>query len=91
MRYKLKAAAGGGWVFQSDHSVSSAVEPESYERAIAMDEHTAETPRHLAGSMRWIQFESTLPLCLSAWAEQSPHRDRRFREFASGAKRHFER
>jgi len=34
VRYKLKAAVGGGWIFQSDHSVSSAVEPESYERAI---------------------------------------------------------
>ena len=34
VRYKLRAAAGGGWVFQSDHSVSSGVAPESYERAI---------------------------------------------------------
>jgi hypothetical protein len=32
--YKLRAAKGGGWVFQSDHSVSSAVSPESYELAI---------------------------------------------------------
>ncbi|MBI2842583.1 MAG: hypothetical protein HYX78_04210 [Armatimonadetes bacterium] len=32
--YKLKAAKGGGWIFQSDHSVSSAVAPESYELAI---------------------------------------------------------
>jgi len=28
--YKLQAAQGGGWVFQSDHSISSEVEPESY-------------------------------------------------------------
>lgn len=28
--YKLQAAQGGGWIFQSDHSVSSNVEPESY-------------------------------------------------------------
>lgn len=28
--YKLQAARGGGWVFQSDHSVTSAVAPESY-------------------------------------------------------------
>jgi len=27
---------GGGWVFQSDHSVSSAVEPESYALALAI-------------------------------------------------------
>jgi len=33
--YKLRAAQGGGWVFQSDHSVSSAVAPESYELALA--------------------------------------------------------
>jgi len=32
---KLQAARGGGWVFQSDHSISSSVAPESYELAIA--------------------------------------------------------
>jgi uroporphyrinogen decarboxylase len=35
-RYKLQAARGGGWVFQSDHSISSSVTPESYELAIRM-------------------------------------------------------
>jgi len=34
VRYKLQAAQGGGWIFQSDHSVSSDVAPESYELAI---------------------------------------------------------
>jgi uroporphyrinogen decarboxylase len=34
VRYKLQAAQGGGWIFQSDHSVSSSVAPESYELAI---------------------------------------------------------
>ena len=33
-RYKLQAARGGGWVFQSDHSISSSVTPESYELAL---------------------------------------------------------
>lgn len=28
--YKLKSAVGGGWICQSDHSVSSGVTPESY-------------------------------------------------------------
>jgi hypothetical protein len=28
--YKMQAAGKGGWIFQSDHSVSSDVEPESY-------------------------------------------------------------
>jgi len=32
--YKLQAARGGGWVFQSDHSISSAVAPESYALAV---------------------------------------------------------
>ena len=32
--YKLQAARGGGWVFQSDHSVSSSVAPETYDLAI---------------------------------------------------------
>ncbi len=35
VRYKLQAARGGGYVFQSDHSVSSSVAPESYELALA--------------------------------------------------------
>lgn len=35
VRYKLQAARGGGWVFQSDHSVSAGVRPESYELALA--------------------------------------------------------
>ncbi|MCR4414293.1 MAG: uroporphyrinogen decarboxylase family protein [Thermoguttaceae bacterium] len=35
VRYKLQAARGGGWVMQSDHSISSGVKPESYETAIA--------------------------------------------------------
>lgn len=34
VRYKLQAAKGGGWIFQSDHSISSGVAPESYELAI---------------------------------------------------------
>ena len=33
-RYKLQAARGGGWVFQSDHSISSSVTPESYQLAL---------------------------------------------------------
>ncbi len=32
--YKLQAARGGGWVFQSDHSISSEVAPESYALAL---------------------------------------------------------
>jgi hypothetical protein len=34
VRYKLQAARGGGWICQSDHSISSNVAPESYELAI---------------------------------------------------------
>jgi len=34
VRYKLQAARGGGWVCQSDHSITSSVKPESYELAI---------------------------------------------------------
>jgi hypothetical protein len=34
VRYKLQAARGGGFVFQSDHSISSRVRPESYELAL---------------------------------------------------------
>jgi len=34
--YKLNAGRNGGWIFQSDHSVSSDVEPESYAYAIEL-------------------------------------------------------
>ncbi len=34
VEYKLQAAKGGGWIFQSDHSISSSVSPESYALAI---------------------------------------------------------
>lgn len=34
--YKMQAAKGGGWIFQSDHSVSSGVAPESYAYAIKL-------------------------------------------------------
>ena len=35
VKYKLRAAIGGGWVCQSDHSVTGAVEPKSFEIAMA--------------------------------------------------------
>ena len=34
VQYKLQAARGGGYVFQSDHSITTGVAPESYELAI---------------------------------------------------------
>ncbi|MBI2842391.1 MAG: hypothetical protein HYX78_03235 [Armatimonadetes bacterium] len=34
IKYKLQAAKGGGYIFFSDHSVSSEVDPESYDLAI---------------------------------------------------------
>jgi uroporphyrinogen-III decarboxylase len=34
--YKLQVARGGGWVFQSDHSITSEVSPESYALAISL-------------------------------------------------------
>lgn len=34
--YKIRAAKGGGWIFHSDHSVSSNVDPESYALAIKL-------------------------------------------------------
>lgn len=65
------------------------VRTESYERSIALDDSLADQPRYLKGTTRWIQFESTLPLRLSPWAEDAPHRDLAFREFASRARSHF--
>lgn len=34
VEYKLQAAKGGGWIFQSDHSISWDVSPESYAYAL---------------------------------------------------------
>ncbi|MCX6359625.1 MAG: hypothetical protein NT029_07470 [Armatimonadetes bacterium] len=45
--YKLQAARGGGYIFQSDHSVSSGVAPESYELAIRTLRETGDYPLRL--------------------------------------------
>ena len=46
VRHKLQAARGGGWVFQSDHSVSSSVTPESYELALGTLREWGNYPLH---------------------------------------------
>ena len=45
--YQLQAARGGGYIFQSDHSVSSGVAPESYELAIRTLRETGDYPLRL--------------------------------------------
>ena len=50
VRYKLQAAQGGGWVFQSDHSVSSQVAPESYELAIQTLREYGQYPLRFPGT-----------------------------------------
>lgn len=42
--YKLRAARGGGWVFQSDHSISSSVAPQSYALALQILREHGEYP-----------------------------------------------
>ncbi|MDL2255746.1 uroporphyrinogen decarboxylase family protein [Parabacteroides sp. OttesenSCG-928-K15] len=44
----LRGAPGGGWIFQSDHSVSSGVSPESYEYAVALIRKYGNYPIDLA-------------------------------------------
>lgn len=44
VRHKLQAARGGGWVFQSDHSITSQVKPESYELALRTVRELGEYP-----------------------------------------------
>ena len=80
-----------GGHFMTPPFTAHGIKVENYEQAITMDHDEAEAPRYLESSVRWIQFESTLPLRLSPWADQAPHRDRGFRDFASGARRHFTR
>lgn len=46
VRYKLQAARGGGWIFQSDHSISSSVAPESYELAVKALRELGNYPLH---------------------------------------------
>lgn len=45
--YKLNAAKGGGFIFQTDHSVTSAVPPENYEYAISLVEKFGQYPLNL--------------------------------------------
>jgi homogentisate 1,2-dioxygenase len=78
-----------GGQFMTPPFSAHGVRTETYERAIALDDETADAPRYLGGGSRWIQFESTLPLRLSPWAETGEHRDPSFREFATRTKSHF--
>ncbi len=45
--YKSRAAAGGGWIFQSDHSITSQVRPESYELALRVLRENGDYPLRL--------------------------------------------
>ena len=45
--YKMQAARGGGWIFQSDHSVSSQGAPESYALALQTLREHGEFPLRL--------------------------------------------
>ena len=85
---KLVFTRGGH--FMTPPFTAHGIKVEGYERAINMDDETADQPRYLKGSMRWIQFESTLPLRVSPWARDAAHRDPEFRSFADRAKRHFD-
>lgn len=48
--YKLQAAKGGGWVFQSDHSITSAVAPESYALALEILREHGDYPLRLVSA-----------------------------------------
>ncbi|GMQ57378.1 uroporphyrinogen decarboxylase family protein [Vallitalea sediminicola] len=45
--YKMQAAETGGWIFQSDHSISNDVEPESYYHALEVVREYGEYPLDL--------------------------------------------
>jgi hypothetical protein len=47
--YKLQAAKGGGWIFQSDHSITSQVTPESYALALEALREFGNYPLDLEG------------------------------------------
>ncbi|NLG51659.1 MAG: hypothetical protein GX552_16260 [Chloroflexi bacterium] len=47
VRYKLQAARGGGYIFQSDHSITSNVDPRSYKLAIDTFRQLASYPLNL--------------------------------------------
>ena len=52
--YKLLAAAGGGYVVQSDHSVSSQVAPESYEYMVELVREYGKYPLDIEGIKKEI-------------------------------------
>jgi len=54
--YKLQAAQNGGWVFQSDHSVSSDVEPESYALAMQILREYGNYPLDMERIKRELEF-----------------------------------
>lgn len=54
--YKLLAGEGGGWVFQSDHSVSSEVSPESYMLAVELAREYGKYPLDTATIQKELQL-----------------------------------
>ena len=54
--YKLQAGKNGGWIFQSDHSVSSNVDPESYKLAIGLLREYGNYPLDLERIQRELEI-----------------------------------
>lgn len=71
----------------SGHGIAASVTDRYLERS----DDQADQPERAATDSLWFQFESTLPLRLSPWAQRSPNRDHTFGQLPRSATRRFGR
>ena len=62
----------------------------SYDEVLALPDAIAEAPRRLSDESLWIMFESALPFRTTAWARETPLRDRAFLSQFAGMRSRFD-
>ena len=63
-----------GTSFLTPSMTPHGVVAEAVERVFQLPNERADQPSRLSDDSLWFQFETALPLSLSAWARQAPHR-----------------
>ena len=63
-----------GCYFLTPSMTAHGVRHSAIEAALARSDDEADRPHRLSDRSLWFQFETTLPLSLTAWARQSPNR-----------------
>jgi homogentisate 1,2-dioxygenase len=78
-----------GGVFITPSMTPHGVVAEAVERAFAADDEHENRPHRSSDRALWFQFETTLPLSLSAWARTAPNRVPHFGRLFRAYRTHF--